>query len=189
MLAKRLLPDHERPTNELAHHILEMEARESDLTARYQQQDFFADEKPCVQWLKKQINETVSALTTQNGVHNLPAWTLFSWYNVNRFGDHHAPHTHPHSYLSGTYYVQLPSHQDDSLDQNPNSGCISFYDPRTGANMVAIGIEPDSKPAYKVAPSPGTLLIWPSPLQHAVYPNLSDELRISISFNVIVNKK
>jgi uncharacterized protein (TIGR02466 family) len=189
MLAKRLLPDFERPTQELAQHILEVEARETDLTARYQQQDLFADKKPCVQWLKKQINETVTALITQNGVHHLPSWGLFSWYNVNRFGDHHAPHTHPHSYLSGTYYVQLPRHQNDPLVENPHSGCISFYDPRNGANMITTGSEPDSRPVYRVTPSPGTLLIWPSPLQHAVYPNLSGDLRISISFNVIVDKK
>jgi ectoine hydroxylase-related dioxygenase (phytanoyl-CoA dioxygenase family) len=55
--------------------------------------------------------------------------------------------------------------------------------------MITTGSEPDSRPVYRVTPSPGTLLIWPSPLQHAVYPNLSGDLRISISFNVIVDKK
>jgi hypothetical protein len=30
------------------------------------------------------------------------------------------------------------------------------------------------------------LLMWPSPLQHYVHPNLSEEHRVSISFNVLM---
>jgi len=29
--------------------------------------------------------------------------------------------------------------------------------------------------------------MWPSPVQHYVHPNLSDERRVSISFNVIID--
>ena len=188
MLAKRILPNYEQPTLSLAQYILEQEALEKDFTARYQEQDLFADQHSSVQWLKNQINETTQALITQSGVKQLPIWTLFSWYNVNRYGDHHAPHTHPQCYLSGTYYVQLPTLPSDPLDPKANSSCISFYDPRSGANMITAGGDPDSKSSHKVFPTPGTLLMWPAPLQHAVHPNLCDELRISISFNVIVNK-
>jgi hypothetical protein len=40
-----------------------------------------------------------------------------------------------------------------------------------------------------VQPSAGTLLMWPSPMQHAVHPNLSEELRITISFNLYVDRR
>ena len=186
MLAKRVLPDYKEPTSALAQYILKQEEKEKDLTARYQEQDFFADQLPSVLWLKKNIDETIQALITQSGVKSSPTWTIFGWYNVNRFGDHHAPHTHPHSYLSGTFYVQLPALPIDPQDPKAHSSCISFFDPRTAANMIAASGTPDSRPIHHEFPTPGTLLVWPSPLQHSVHPNLCDELRISISFNVIV---
>jgi len=102
------------------------------------------------------------------------------------YGDHHAPHTHPRSYLSGTYYLRMPAPaaSDDPLAK---PGCISFYDPRNGANMAAAGLGPDARASYSVYPSAGTLLMWPSPLQHQVHPNLSQEPRITISYNLILD--
>ena len=34
--------------------------------------------------------------------------------------------------------------------------------------------------------TPGTLMMWPSPVHHYVHPNLCDDVRISISFNLIL---
>jgi uncharacterized protein (TIGR02466 family) len=74
-------------------------------------------------------------------------------------------------------------------DPRAHSACISFYDPRTGANMITVGSEPDARSTHVVRPSAGTLLMWPSPMQHAVHPNLSEELRITISFNLYVDRR
>ena len=186
MLVRRQPPGFEQPTEGLAAHILEQEGRERDYTARYQEQDFFASQKPAVRWLKDQINQTVTAFLSHSGVKKLPTWSLFAWYSVNRYGDHHAPHTHPKSYLSGTYYVRIPPAPANVDDPRAKPACISFYDPRTGANMITVGSEPDARASHVVRPSPGTLLMWPSPVQHYVHPNLSEELRISISFNVMM---
>ena len=49
------------------------------------------------------------------------------WINVMNKGAIHAPHIHPHSAISGTYYVTVP----------PNSGAIRFEDPRLGLMMAA----------------------------------------------------
>lgn len=186
MLIRRRLPGFAQPNEGLATHILGEEARERDYTARYQEQNFFAVAKPPVCWLESQIHQTVKSFLQQVGVARIPEWSLFAWYNVNRLGDHHAPHTHPKSYLSGTYYVRVPPAPTNADDPRTRHACISFYDPRTGANMVTTGSEPDARAAHTVLPAAGTLLMWPSPVQHQVHPNLSDELRISISFNVIV---
>ncbi len=186
LLVRRRLPGFEQPNEGLAAHILGEEAREHDYTARYQEQNFFSVAKPPVRWLESQINQTVQSFLQQVGVKRVPAWSLFSWYNVNRFGDHHAPHTHPKSYLSGTYYVRVPPAPASVDEPGARPACISFYDPRSAANMAAGSIGPDARPAHTVLPSAGTLLMWPSPVQHYVHPNLSEELRISISFNVIV---
>ena len=45
-----------------------------------------------------------------------------------------------------------------------------------------------ARAAHVVRPSAGTLLMWPSPLQHYVHPNLSQEHRISISYNLIMDR-
>lgn len=187
LLVKRRLPGFEEPTAGLAALIAEQEAREADFTARYQEQSFFAIQHPAVRWLKDQIDQTTGAFLRQAGIERPLSWTLFSWYNTNRYGDHHAPHTHPRSYLSGTYYVRVPPAPASLQDPHARPGCISFYDPCTAANMVTVKTGRDARAAHVVAPSPGTLLMWPSPVQHYVHPNLSEEHRVTISFNVLMD--
>ena len=184
LLVRRSLPGFEQPTSDLAAHIADQEAREADYTARYQEQNFLLGEHPALRWLKEQIDQTAAAFIHHLGINRPMSWTLQSWYNVNRYGDHHAPHTHPKCSLSGTYYVRVPSDPVRVDDPGARPSCISFYDPRTGANMITVGSEPDARTAYVVRPSAGTLLMWPSPMQHSVHPNLSEEHRISISFNL-----
>jgi uncharacterized protein (TIGR02466 family) len=188
LLLRRRLPGYEQPNAGLAAYILEQEAREADYTARYQEQNFFASERPAVRWLNHQINQTAIAFLRQMGIERALSWSLFAWYNTNRYGDHHAPHTHPRSYLSGTYYVRVPPAPASVDDPRAHPGCISFYDPRTGANMITAGSEPDARAAHVVRPSAGTLLMWPSPLQHYVHPNLSEEHRVTISYNLIMDR-
>ena len=187
LLVKRLLPGFEQPNEGLAAHIAEQEAREADFTARYHEQSFFSSEHPAVRWLRGEIDQTVTAFLGYAGIERKVTWTLFSWYNTNRYGDHHAPHTHARSYLSGTYYVRVPPAPASVDDPRARPGCISFYDPRTAANMVTVGTESDARAAHVVLPTPGTLMMWPSPLQHYVHPNLSAEHRVTISFNVLMD--
>lgn len=52
--------------------------------------------------------------------------------------------------------------------------------------MTAIKDDPQIEPEYTVSPKPGMILLWPAFIMHYVHPNLSEELRISISFNLIV---
>jgi len=187
MLIKRQPPGFDAANAGLETHIAQQEAREKDYTARYQEQNFFASENKSVRWLNDQINLTVTAFLRQVGIERNLSWTLFSWYNINRYGDHHAPHTHPRAYLSGTYYVRMPPAPTSAEGPGARQACISFYDPRTAANMITVGTEPDARAAHVVRPSAGTLLMWPSPLQHYVHPNLTEEQRITISYNVIMD--
>ena len=83
--------------------------------------------------------------------------------------------------------MQVPD-QDDGLpgrdDRNP--GAISFFDPRGQANMNAIKGDGQVDPEYRVTPAAGDLLLWPAFLHHLVHPNLSQEQRMSVSFNVVL---
>jgi uncharacterized protein (TIGR02466 family) len=114
-------------------------------------------------------------------------WTLQGWANVNRFGDYHDAHNHPRAYLSGTYYVAVPTAPAERQGRSDvRSGCISFYDPRGAANMTAIKGDPYIEAEHTIQPRAGTILLWPAFLKHFVHPNLSQDLRISISYNVML---
>jgi uncharacterized protein (TIGR02466 family) len=99
------------------------------------------------------------------------------WVNVMSRGAIHTPHIHPHSAISGTFYVTAPK----------GSGAITFEDPRLPMLMAA---PPRRKTArlqnrsfVTLAPKAGTLLMWESWLRHGVEVNRADSPRISVSFN------
>ena len=99
------------------------------------------------------------------------------WINVMNKGAVHAAHIHPHSVISGTYYVTAPD----------KAGAIRFEDPRLAMLMAAPPKKAKAKPANRpfvtIAPRPGMLLLWESWLRHGVEPNRAKAPRISISFN------
>ena len=99
------------------------------------------------------------------------------WINVMAKGAVHAAHIHPHSVVSGTYYVTVPD----------KAGAIRFEDPRLAMQMAAPPRKAKAKPANRpfitIAPRPGMLLLWESWLRHGVERGRATAPRISISFN------
>ncbi len=165
-------------------------ASSGDMTSNYLEQDFLKQKHPAVEWLVTCINKTVADYLHHTGVKEDLKWEIQAWVNINRSGDYHNLHNHPRSYLSGTYYVAVPtgeSLQGRREDLNPNA--ISFYDPRGQVNMNAVAGDNEFDPEHRIQPSNGQILLWPSFLMHFVHPNLTDETRISISFNIIANRR
>lgn len=99
------------------------------------------------------------------------------WVNLLRGSGHHSAHLHPHSILSGTFYVEVPA----------GSGAIRFEDPRLPLMMAAPKRDTDAEeslqPFVTVEPRPGLLLLWESWLRHEVLPGRGRGERLSISFN------
>ena len=99
------------------------------------------------------------------------------WINVMEEGSVHAAHIHPHSVISGTYYVRVPK----------AAAAIRFEDPRLAMMMAApvrrANAKRENLSFVSVRPKPGTLLLWESFLRHDVPPNAARGKRISISFN------
>ena len=53
--------------------------------------------------------------------------------------------------------------------------------------MMAIKEDPQIEAEYTILPQAGTLLLWPAFLHHFVHPNLSEQQRLSVSFNIVLN--
>jgi uncharacterized protein (TIGR02466 family) len=92
------------------------------------------------------------------------------WVNLLKAGGRHSGHIHPHSIISGTFYVEAP----------PASGAIRFEDPRLPLMMAA---PPRADTFVSVQPRPGLLLMWESWLRHEVLAGTGKGERLSISFN------
>ncbi len=99
------------------------------------------------------------------------------WVNLLKGGGAHVGHIHPHSIMSGTFYVEVPS----------GSGAIRFEDPRLAMMMAAPLRRAEAPEALRqfvtVEPQPGMLLLWESWLRHEVLPSSGRGERLSISFN------
>lgn len=92
------------------------------------------------------------------------------WVNLLKSGGRHSGHIHPHSIISGTFYVEVPA----------ASGAIRFEDPRLPLMMAA---PPRADTFVTVQPRGGLLLMWESWLRHEVLPGSGRGERLSISFN------
>ena len=186
-LVKKMLPKFEEPNRGLLKLIRGWDRSSKNLTTDYHHNNPFEIDSPATNWLGNHVNQTIGEYLRAIRINYSVNWQLHGWTNVNRNGDYHDPHNHTHCYLSGTYYVKVPSkgskHRQRS-DVRPN--CITFYDPRTGFSMQSIAHDPYIFSEYTVKPSPGLLMLWPPSLMHFVHPNLSNETRVSIGFNIIL---
>jgi len=186
-LLKRMLPDAQAANKELARLIEELDNAHRDLTTDYRSDNLFTLDNAAVAWLRECVNITVGDYFRHLEMNYDIRWSLQAWANVNRFTDYHDYHNHPHAYLSGTYYVRIPS-ELEKLETRRDSrpGRLTLYDPRACANMTAIKGDPYIEPEYTVAPEAGMIVLWPAFVNHFVHPNLSKQPRLSVSFNVLL---
>ena len=187
ILLERTLPDTQAANEELVRLIESLDSEHTDLTTDYRSGDFFSLEHAAATWLKDCVNVTVRDYFQHLGMDYDIRWSLQAWANVNRFGDYHDYHNHPHAYLSGTYYVRVPTRFESLETRNDvRPGRLTLYDPRACANMTAIKGDPYIEPEYTVEPKAGMVLLWPAFVNHFVHPNLSKQARLSVSFNVLL---
>ncbi|MCF8486049.1 MAG: hypothetical protein K9G71_12595 [Rhodobacteraceae bacterium] len=99
------------------------------------------------------------------------------WINILPEGGMHASHIHPHSVISGTTYVAMPA----------GTSALKLEDPRLPMMMHApLRLKKAAQELQSfvyVKPEVGEVLLWESWLRHEVPMNMSEEERISVSFN------
>lgn len=92
------------------------------------------------------------------------------WGNVNYKHCYNAAHTHGGA-LSGVFYLKTSKHCGRLVLRNPAV--------RSDGQFIRT-------PNYSIVPENLALILFPSWLEHYVEPNLSDETRMSVSFNFSV---
>ena len=99
------------------------------------------------------------------------------WSIINKKLASNAGHIHANSLISSAYYIKA----------NKNSGNLIFDDPRPAASIKkgpykSLGTWNEGN--ISITPYAGLLVMFPSYLVHHVQPNMSDDERIILSFNL-----
>ena len=118
--------------------------------------------------LDKHVAAFADALQLDLGGRRLKLDSL--WVNVMKRHATHSGHIHPHSVISGTFYVAVP----------PGSGALKLEDPRLPM-LMATPLRPDI--FVYAEPARGAVFLWESWLRHEVMPSNAKDARISVSFN------
>ena len=101
-----------------------------------------------------------------------------AWININRKGGFNTTHHHGNYHVSGVYYVKQPA------KATGQSGMIELINSRFDYHIFnQIGGQAFA-PNVKMRPAVGSMLVFPSTLLHFVFPNETDEERISLAWNL-----
>lgn len=102
---------------------------------------------------------------------------LNAWGLIQRGGDHEEWHIHRDGWLSGVYYLQVPSRVSA---EGEGHGCLEFGPPR-----ALEAILPGFVSSWRFEPREGLLLLAPSHYPHRTIPTGAEDERISFAFDVV----
>ena len=112
-------------------------------------------------------------------------FNMDAWANVNLPGDFNAVHMHPQSHWSGVYYVKTGI---TPRTPDRDEGNLSLLDPRGAVSMITHpGTQVPGKNVV-VKAIEGSMVLFPSWLQHGVNPAIEGGERISIAFNAMITQ-
>ena len=100
------------------------------------------------------------------------------WVNIKPTGHGHSMHMHPNNFLSGVYYVAAP----------PGGDGITFHDFRMQTQVIVPTYTkqtPHNSAMTRIPVRTGSLILFPAWLPHSVEPNRANEIRVSLSFNLM----
>ncbi|MEU0030833.1 TIGR02466 family protein [Streptomyces sp. NPDC006335] len=96
-----------------------------------------------------------------------------AWAVIYHEWGHHKIHAHHDAAWSGVYYVHTET-------MEPGTGNLELVDPRPAASSA----QPRYSPLTSFTPHSGTLIAFPSWLQHWVTPYIGGSERICVAFNI-----
>ena len=110
---------------------------------------------------------------------------IYAWININKPGNYNVKHLHPTNDLSGVLLIKAPQNSGDIVFESPYEfQAYQEIDSYVDEFRNSFNIDH----SYYFTPIDGRMLIFPSHLMHEVEENLSNEDRISVSFNIKLSK-
>lgn len=146
----------------------------------FQTEDTLNDEPIYYEFCQK-LNTALKSVFNQYGYRSIEPHITSMWANSLGKSASIQVHSHSNSFFSGVWYPE-----DVEIDHSSNGGCIKFIDPVKRHFMMpkVRGQNDINTGEIIVRPKKGTLLIFPSWLEHGTIPNTySTEPRFSVSFN------
>jgi uncharacterized protein (TIGR02466 family) len=151
--------------------------------------DLFRWPEPCIQELRRfmldGVGRAVMASSTL-GPQELSRHTLHNhtWFHITRYAGSFIAHNHPMASWSAVYCVR----SGQSVPNQPESGLLRLFDPRSGANAFRDPANANLQPAFQAQPlnirlAEGQMIIFPSYLYHEVTPFYGRDLRITVATN------
>ena len=123
--------------------------------------------------LKAEIEKQVVEYMQTIGVRGIPKFKIFqSWMTHTATNEYTPTHDHALSDLSGVYYIKTNGQDGDLFFNCPNPAMV---------HSICFLHLPKK---VRFAPEEGKIVIFPGWLQHGVEVNKTNDVRISISFNI-----
>lgn len=129
-------------------------------------------------FVRDRVLETAARFAEYSGILYSNLYITSMWVNAQYQRQNHVAHTHPNSLFSGVWYLDTP----------PGSQCFMLYDPRPASSVIKPRTT-SPQGNIGIAARRGTILMWPSWLQHSTQSITVDELdraRIALAFNVML---
>ena len=145
---------------------------------------YILDSKECLD-LKKYILKYALKFGSEYMGYNYKEYRFSqSWISHKYPNQSHLPHIHSNSTISGIIYYgeffeNTPSiifHKNNNIPSNVN---VIQHPKNTDT------LNPYNSEGFSYIPSPGTLLLFPSYLQHSVPLNTTNKVRKSLAFNIV----
>jgi len=149
--------------------------------------DLFTWPESCVMTLREFCHRSLNALLASLGQITPDSNVQIdyhAWFHVTRDGGFQGLHNHQNASWSGIFCVD----PGDPDPDNPRNGVVRFHDPKGATGMFADAANralpmPFNNGVYEVHHRPGTLTIFPSYLNHEIFPYRGARERIVVAFN------
>jgi uncharacterized protein (TIGR02466 family) len=150
---------------------------------------------PRFSWIVAQVEHHVREYLMATGVDLSEAMLYIqrAWPIVARQEQAVGDHVHNTAHLSAVYYVQVPD-----IEQGDPGSLVFFDDVRVNEVCPGLGSENTNivdetnylnQLQVTYTPVAGRLMIFPAKQRHGVTPNETEELRISMSFDIVLTAK
>ena len=169
-----LIVPYEQPIDKELSYLKTISYRKQQQNGNFRSDDSYLLRNEEFKDIKNFLKESIDKFTTN--VLNTKQRLVITqcWANRNPKGSQHHEHVHPNSIISGVMYFQI----------NEKLPPIKF----AKTNQDGMKLDPEkynnvNSESFMLSCKPGELILFPSSLKHSVPINMSEEDRISVSFN------